>query len=223
MKPLHRLIVTSATYRMDSTNYEANQARDPDNRFLWRRNVRRMEGEVVRDSVLHVAGNLDLTTGGPDIDQTLGQTSRRRSLYFRHAAEKQMEFLALFDAANVNECYRRTESVVPQQALALSNSALALGQARLLGRRLAKEAADPAAFIRVGFETVLSRLPTKQEEEECAKFLADQAALLADPKRLTAFDAGPANPVPPSADPALRAREDLIQVLMNHHDFVTIR
>jgi len=222
LKALHRLMVTSAAYRMDSAGDEANQARDPDNRFLWRRNVRRMEAEVVRDSVLYVAGNLDLTAGGPDIDHALGQTSRRRSLYFRHAAEKQMEFLALFDAANVNECYRRTESIVPQQALALSNSALALGQARLLGRRLAQEADTPAAFIRAGFETVLSRPPTRQEEETCARFLADQAALLADPRRLTASE-GPANPVPPSADPTLRAREDLIHVLLNHHDFVTIR
>src|SRR5262249_44160061 len=152
LKALHRLMVTSAAYRMDSAGHEANQARDPDNRFLWRRNLRRMEAEVVRDSVLYVAGNLDLTAGGPDIDHALGQTSRRRSLYFRHAAEKQMEFLALFDAANVNECYRRTESIVPQQALALSNSALALGQARLMARRLARETDAPAAFIRAGFE-----------------------------------------------------------------------
>ena len=115
MKPMHRLIVTSRAYRMDSQTSSANLTRDRDNRFLWRMNVRRMEGEVVRDSLLYVAGQLDLTMGGPDIDHQLGLTSRRRSLYFRHAAEKQMEFLTLFDAASVNECYRRSESLVPQQ------------------------------------------------------------------------------------------------------------
>src|SRR5207249_1645452 len=102
----------------------------PDNRYLWRMNTRRMEAEVVRDSVLYVAGQLDLTMGGPELDHNLGLTTKRRSLYYRHAAEKQMEFLLIFDAASVNECYRRAESVVPQQALAMANSSLVLAQSR---------------------------------------------------------------------------------------------
>ena len=65
-----------------------------------------------------MAGRLDPTLGGPDLDPGLDQTSRRRSLYFRHANEKQVTFLELFDAANPTACYRRAESVVPQQALA---------------------------------------------------------------------------------------------------------
>ena len=81
--------------------------------------TRRLEAELVRDQIFFVAGRLDLATGGPDIDHAIGLTVPRRSLYFRHAAEKQMEFLKLFDAAAVTECYQRKESVVPQQALAL--------------------------------------------------------------------------------------------------------
>jgi hypothetical protein len=219
------LIVTSRTFRMDSQSTPEKVARDRDNRFLWRANVRRMEGEVVRDSLLYVAGQLDLTMGGPAIDHKLGLTSRRRSLYFRHAAEKQMEFLTLFDAASVNECYRRSESIVPQQALALANSSLALAQSRLLARSLWQQfgAADAAAFIRAAFEQVLGRPPTEQESTECAKFLADQTALLTDGRKLTASVGGPASSVPGAVNPGLRARENLIHVLMNHNDFVTIR
>jgi hypothetical protein len=186
-------------------------------------NSRRMEAELVRDSVLSVSGQLDLTLGGPDIDQNQGLTVPRRSIYFRHAHEKQMEFLGVFDAPNVTECYQRSESIVPQQALALANSSLVQAQSRLLARKLSKPDDSSSAFITAAFEQVLSRSPTAAEQAECEKFLTEQAALLADPKKLTAFTAGPKNAVPPSTDPQLRAREDLVHVLMNHHDFVTRR
>jgi hypothetical protein len=227
MKQMHRLIVTSSAYRMDSAGDRAGAAIDPDNRLVWRMNARRMEAELVRDSVLHTAGRLDLTLGGSDIDHRLGLVSRRRSVYFQTAAEKQMEFLSVFDAANVTECYARSESIVPQQALAMANSALVLANARLLARKLSKEVGEKpaaaAAFVRSGFESVLGRFPTRQEQAVCEQFLKRQTALLADKKKLTAFNAGPASPVPPSADPHLRARENLVHVLMNHNEFVTIR
>ena len=136
MKAIHRLIVTSATYRQDSRPDPADLARDPDNVFLWRWTPRRAEAEVVRDCVFAVAGALDSTMGGPDIDHQAGLTVPRRSLYFQHAAEKQMEFLQIFDAAGVTECYRRKESILPQQALALANSELSLRMARRLARTL---------------------------------------------------------------------------------------
>ena len=75
-----------------------------------------MEAETVRDSVLCVAGQLDTTLGGADLEYATGLTVPRFSLYFQHANEKQMTFLKLFDMASVNECYRRSESIVPQQA-----------------------------------------------------------------------------------------------------------
>jgi cytochrome c553 len=223
MKHMHRLILTSRAYRMDSNSDPANASRDPDNRFVWRMNSRRVEAETVRDSVLAAAGRLDRRVGGPDIDQNLGQSVHRRSLYFRHAAEKQMEFLLVFDAASVTECYRRTESVIPQQALALANSTLAQEQARLLARDLAKQTTDIAAFIRLAFEQVLSRLPTEAEQRECQRFLVEQTSLLAGRAKLSAFTSGPPSTVPPSPDPGMRAREDLIGVLLNHHEFVTMR
>jgi hypothetical protein len=225
MKYMHRLIVTSRAYRLDSHANPDSLARDRDNRYLWRMNTRRMEAEVVRDSLLYVAGQLDLTMGGPDIDQHHGLTSRRRSLYFRHAAEKQMEFLTLFDAASVTECYRRNVSIVPQQALALANSSLALEQSRLLARSLAQKVgtSDAANFVKAGFEQVLSRPPTAEETAACVQFLREQTALLANGQKLTASIGAPISRVPAAANPAQRARENLIHVLMNHNDFVTIR
>src|SRR5262249_51651150 len=128
MKEMHRLILTSNTYRMASTPDEADAVIDPDNVFLWRMNSRRLEAEAVRDNLLYVSGDLDPTRGGPDIDHKLGLTSKRRSLYLRTAAEKEVEFLKIFDGPSVTECYERKTSVVPQQALALANSELALAR-----------------------------------------------------------------------------------------------
>ena len=192
-KKLHRLIVTSAAYRRDSAGDAAAAAADPENRLLWRMNVRRMESEAVRDSVLFVAGALDLTRGGPELDQASALTTARRSLYYRHAHEKQAEFLRLFDAPNVVECYERTESIVPQQALALANSGLAESSARALAAKL--PAADEG-FVGAAFERILGRGARPEEREECLRFLREAGA---------------------------KGREGLLHVLFNHNDFVTIR
>ncbi len=222
MKYMHRLIVTSATYRLASTPDDADLKLDHDNKYLWRMPTRRLEAEAVRDSVFYVAGKLDLTTGGPDIDQTQGLTVPRRSLYFRHAAEKQMEFLKLFDAAAVTECYQRKDSILPQQALALANSELTLKNSRILARALAAKCGDDAgAFAVAAYEGVLSRPPTPQEKDECVNFLKEQTARHAAAK--TPAAALDAEGRVPATDPALHARENLVHVLLNHNDFVTVR
>jgi hypothetical protein len=222
MKHLHRLIVTSSTYRMESGRAKP-QAADPENRSLWRANVRRMEAEVVRDGLLHLAGRLDLARGGPDLDPTTDHAVRRRSLYFRHTADEKALLLDIFDGANASECFERTESIVPQQALALANNDFSHSQARLIARKLGGEAAD-AAFVTAAFEHVLGRQPLSDERAKCEGFLARHAALLAEGKALTpASDAGAPSAVPPSPDPRARARENLVHVLLNYNEFVTIR
>jgi hypothetical protein len=225
MKHVHRLLVTSEAYRMSSSADVAGRSsveKDPDNRTFWRMNARRMEAEVVRDSVLHAAGGLDPASGGPDIDPAQGLAVPRRSLYLRHARERQVEWLLMFDAANPQECYRRQESVRPQQAFALVNSSLTLGQSRKLAARLIDSAPTDDDFVLAVFETVLSRRPSEAERAACLEFLGLQARQLAEPAKLeilgNADDA-----VPPSPDPAQRARENLVLVLFNHNDFVTIR
>jgi hypothetical protein len=234
MKPIHRLIVTSTAYRMDSSTGGAGNpslAIDPSNRDYWRMNPRRMEAEAVRDNLFRIAGNLDLTLGGPDLDPEAGLTLPRRSLYFRHAKEKRVTFLRLFDSSNVLSCYRRTESIVPQQALALANSPLSLAQARRLAGLIAREAprepgaskCSDCAYVARAFERVLGRAPTAEESAECVRYITDATHRLSDRSRLASFPPGPSPAVPPAADPAQRARESLVHVLLNHNDFVTVR
>jgi hypothetical protein len=227
MKAIHRLLVTSAAYRMRSSGGEAaNLARDPENRHLWRANPRRMEAEVVRDSTLAVAQSLDRSLGGPELDADQGMTVPRRSIYFRSSKEKKMEFLDAFDRANVTDCYRRSETIVPQQALAMVNSSLSLAQARRLAGILAQEpgaAATPEgqqAFIFAAFERILCRPPSDAERATCLEFLGEQARRLADPNALTTFND---QQKPAGFDPHQRARESLVHVLLNHNDFLTVR
>jgi hypothetical protein len=221
MKHLHRLLVTSSAYRMASDSRTPQKA-DPENKLFWRMNPRRLEAEAIRDAVLHVADNLDTKMGGPEIPLTEAETSPRRSLYFRHAHERQVQFLALLDSPNPLECYRRPVTVVPQQALAVLNGPLVLDQSRLLARDLAKTTDTDAAFVSAAFERMLCRPPTAAEAERCRKFLAEQAALLANPDALTPAGGGPPSRLPPSTDPRQRARENLVHVLLNHNDFVTV-
>lgn len=200
MKAMHRLIVTSQTYRMASTPDEANAQVDPDNVYLWRMNSRRIEAELVRDNLLHVSGSLDATMGGPEIDHQQGLTSKRRSLYLRFAAEKEVEFLKIFDGPAVTECYLRHPTVVPQQALALANSELTLREARrLAGTFDASASAD--RFVNDAFQRVLARRPSPKETAACIEFLSTQEKELSSE----------------------RARENLVLVLFNHNDFVTAR
>jgi hypothetical protein len=113
--------------------------------------------------------------------------------------------------------------VIPQQALALHNSVLALNVSRELARQIVARTPDPAGFVPAAFEHVLGRLPTTDERTRCESFLREQAGLYQKPDKLTPFPPGPAGATAPSADPAQRAREDLVGVLFNHNDFVTIR
>ena len=232
MKHLHRLIVTSRTWQLASTadalTASANMSIDPDNHYLWKAHVRRLDAEIIRDNLLAVSDQLDRTLGGKDIDFREGESSRRRSIYLRHAYEKQMTMLVLFDAASPNECYRRSESIVPQQALALTNSSLALSQSRLLARRLSEEIPragedSESQYVQQAFLQTLSRPPAKDELNVCLQFLTDQAATLSDRSKLTTLRGGEPPKVKAAADPHDRARENLVHVLMNHNDFVTIR
>jgi hypothetical protein len=221
MKHMHRLLVTSSAYRMASTADDKAVSLDPDNRYLWRMHSRRMEAETVRDSVLHVAGLLDLSGGGQELNQDDGLTTFRRSLYYRHANEKQMVFLTLFDAPSANECYQRYESIVPQQALALANSSLVHKAALELAKRFDAQV-DESVFVRQAFLRILCRPPSPQEEKLCRDFLQEQRQLLRQ-QTLSGFVTGQKLAAPAAAEIPLRVRANLIRVLFNHHEFVTVR
>ena len=122
----------------------------------------------MRDGLLHLAGELDLTIGGPSIPVSDDQ-SRRRSLYYVHSHNEHQKFLSMFDDASVLECYRRAESIVPQQALALENSELASELALKIAARVsAMPAIDTDdSFVRAAFQTVLTVDANEQEIAAC--------------------------------------------------------
>jgi hypothetical protein len=212
MKHIHRLIVLSNTYRMTSSSGNAGSATasaDPDDKYYWRNIPIRMEAQAVRDSLLFLAGELDLTRGGPPIPVG-DESSKRRSLYFVHSHNEHQKFLSMFDDASVLECYRRAESIVPQQALALENSALATAAARKIATKIA--AANPGLtdrqFIRLAFLTVLSVEPTAEESDSVLESLAALTELAQRKNRANVEE---------------YVRTSVIHALLNHNDFVTIR
>jgi hypothetical protein len=221
MKHLHRLMVTSAAYQRVSSvgDAQANVEADPENKFLWRMNSWRMEAEVVRDSLLYVADRLDLTQGGVELENKEAFTTHRRTLYYSSYPEAggKSSLGELFDAPDPLDCYRRASSIVPQQALALTNSELvhqssaALAKVReASGAKSAEPAGEEALdpWIDELFARVLSRFPTEAERHVSREALRRQRQLAADPE---------------SAEAAVQARESLARILLNHNDFVTVR
>ena len=227
LKHLHGLIVTSAAYRMSSsvTGAGVSAIRDPDNRYWWRRTPIRLEAEVVRDSILSMAGALDTTRGGPSVAPADQASSRRRSLYFFHSNNDRNLFLTTFDEAAVIECYQREQSVVPQQALALSNSAFVHDAAGWIAARISRPAASMATesmsdleFVRGAFERILGQSPTE------AQMAASLKALVAWREENSAETAQ--SDLDGISDVERRHRDSrryLMWALLNHNDFVTLR
>jgi hypothetical protein len=215
MKRLHRLIVTSRAYRSQSgsTRDDPSLARDADNRWLWRYPARRLEAEAVRDALLSVSGDLDAALGGRELETTLEPASRRRSLYFSCHPEGggSLRLLEFFDPPDSCDCYRRADSLVPQQALALTNSEFVLQRSRSLAQKLlaGAKADETDKTLTAAFETVLTRRPTVKELEACRAFVKAQAELVGK--------------TAPAEVARQRAWESLVRVLFNHNEFVTIR
>lgn len=225
MKHVHRLIVTSETYRRatavgDSENGEI----DIENELLWRMNTGRMEAEVVRDSLLYCGGLIDVAIGGQPMENSQVLKTYRRSLYYEVHPEHggASQFSALFDAPNPLDCYRRTRSIVPQQALALTNSDLVHQVSRTVvhdweqsegetGSRAGGENGKvdlDLRFITEMFERILTRTPNDDELQLCFDSLNMQRRLenQTDVQQATT-----------------KARESLVRALLNHNDFIAIR
>ena len=163
-----------------------------------------MESQIIRDNVLYIAGQLDRRMGGAEIASKEATASTRRSVYFHHSDKERAQFFMVFDDANVNECYRRSETVVPQQALAMANSGLVLARskqlAETLSSRLQQRATDDE-FISAAFQNILSRSPTEAELGTCVSSLAQMRRFLTERAQ---------------GNPEQRAREYLVHVLFNH-------
>jgi len=229
LKHLHRFVMTSEAYRRGSSarGHETEIARDPENRQYWKFQRRRLEAEAVRDTILASAGTLSPVVGGPPVENKpeAESTDTRRSLYFAIFPEESghSRFLETFDAPDACDAYRRTRSVVPQQALALVNSKLVQEQSKILAEKLWNETATASTdsertgkFLTAAFEQCLSRVPTNEERTKLAAFLKVEP-----PSPPVAANSGsaPATPGPAAA----ARRQSLIRILFNHDDFLTIR
>jgi hypothetical protein len=190
LKALHRLIVTSATYRQASAHDPRCAEIDADNRSLWRMNRTRLDAESVRDAVLLAAGKLDRTAGGPSVKQFvmtpgihvtpnvdyLGfdvdrPENRRRSVYrfvFRTLPDPFMEALDCPDASQLTPA--RNASVSALQALAMLNDRLMVRMSEHLAERAEGAAPDLPGRVRVVYQWTLGRDPTEKEARRVAEY-----------------------------------------------------
>jgi mono/diheme cytochrome c family protein len=215
LKKLHKLILMSATYRQTSNIesgmrngqlkirlfgieipasafHASRSAIDGDNRYLWRQNRRKLEAEAVRDSILFVAGKLDLTMGGPSFQDFViekpehsphyeyqlfdpeNPKGHRRAVYRFIVRSKQQPFLAALDCADPSLAVdKRNETLTPQQALTLLNNTLSVAMAKHFALRVEKLATDDVGRVRAAFRLALGREPTAQERDALAAYIKE--------------------------------------------------
>jgi hypothetical protein len=204
LKPMHKLIMTSAVYRQANEVAPANLAADPANRLLWHRPARRLEGEIIRDALLAVGGNLDPRMGGPG---TLDANTHRRSIYLTVKRSRLVPFLQMFDAPEpIQSIGDRSSTTVPTQALALMNSPLVRKAAEGFAKRLQPAAGAPAsAVIDKAYLIALSRPPMPTERDRMLAFVEQQAQTLGN--------------TPQARD---RALVEMCQVLLCLNEFIYV-
>jgi len=192
IKKLHRLILTSNTYRMSKASQPAYAAKDPENRLLWRVSYRRLEAEAIRDSILAISGQLNPQMYGPSMFPSIPHEAleghsdpdsvwkasteyeqSRRSIYAhvkRSLLVPLLETLDFCDTART--AAQRSVTTVAPQALTLFNGAFVNRQAAYLADRLQNEVGpDPAAQIVRAYRQALCRLPTERERTALLEFL----------------------------------------------------
>ena len=192
LKKLHRVILLSAAWQQSSRNNPRFAQIDPFNDLLWRANIRRLEFEPLRDSILAIGGALDRTLGGHPIDlaggmrQARGRGGRgnaanqlppdpRRSVYGFIDRANPDEVLNTFDVATpAMTTGRRHETTVPQQALFLMNSPLVIEQVRtVVNREAFQNASSDEARVAFLYELFFQRLPSEQEVKAGRTFVSE--------------------------------------------------
>ena len=193
LKAMHRLLVTSSTYRQSSlVENAAAESADPLNDLWWRYEQRRLDAEAIRDSVLAASGRLNPELYGLPIfpplpgdiaetvkysenkwDTQLDHTGRKRSIYIYQQRTLNMPFMQVFDSTVCDESRpRRRTSVTPLQALSLFNGDFVNEEAAALARRIRREAGGGIGEqVRLAYRLAFSRSPTPEEAGHFAKFL----------------------------------------------------
>ncbi|HWB06240.1 MAG TPA: DUF1553 domain-containing protein [Verrucomicrobiales bacterium] len=179
-KPLHRLILTSATYRQSSAPRADALKVDAGSRLLWRFPPRRLDAESIRDAILFASGVLDLTMGGPGFSgfednsnyvrvynpkKTFGPNDWRRAIYMTKIRMRTDGTFGAFDCPDAGQVApKRSRSTTPLQALNLLNSPFMEQQASLMADRVKKDAGSKAEDqITLAFRLVFGRAPSAEE------------------------------------------------------------
>jgi mono/diheme cytochrome c family protein len=197
LKAMHRLMLTSNTYRQSTENpeYQKYAETDPKNELLWRMNWIRLEGEAIRDAVLALSGHLQKSDGGPGVfvnvpsDVADGfeffkwfpsgeKEQARRTIYTFQRRSVMNPMIEVFDGANMSEvCSRRSTTVVPTQAFALLNSDFINGEAKRFADRVVELAgADRKKEIDSAFLLALGRLPSGPERDKAETLFGSEPA-----------------------------------------------
>jgi hypothetical protein len=189
LKHLHRLIMTSSTYRqvsrIDPVQGAAARRVDPDNHLLWRQRLRRLEAEVLRDTILSAAGMLNPVMYGPPVPMQRqgdgevtvpdGAAGCRRSVYLQVRRSQPLTLLQVFDQPVMEtNCTRRGVSTVASQALTLLNSDFLVRQADAFANRVQRE--RPADFAGYAVLLAFGRPATAGERAKLAAFLSEQTS-----------------------------------------------
>jgi hypothetical protein len=203
LKHIHRLMVTSSTYRMTSsvTSDDENAIRaakvDHENKLLWRANRRRLEGEAIRDAMLQVAGELNLQMHGPSARPALpvGVSERyawepdkeaaqrnRRSVYVFAKRNLRYPIFEAFDQPDLHQsCARRAVTITAPQSLLMLNSELTLDLSRRWAERLLAEHVNaPRELIGKVYRSAYGRNATDEEINLATVFFSEQSRLVAE-------------------------------------------
>jgi mono/diheme cytochrome c family protein len=240
LKALHRLIVTSATYRQSSETRPDLAAADPRNRLLARQARLRLEAEVIRDACLSASGVLSDKLGGPPVNppqpegiyvftqnakpwqESTGEDRYRRALYTQFWRSSPHPMLPTFDVPDANAaCTRRNRSNTPLQALTLANDRGFMEFAQMLAARVLTEAPPyDDGRLRYGFGCVLGREPNDMELSTLSAYLAAQRARYIDSAEAAALLSPPS--LPEGLSPADGAAwTSAARVLLNLDEFIT--
>jgi len=188
IKQMHKVILLSGTYQQSSRASAEALARDPANNLFSRQNRVRLEGEVIRDSLLAISGQLNRKVGGqsvfPPIPADITKTSKnwaaganaadhtRRSLYIFARRNLRFPFLEVFDAPDSNlSCPERGRSTTAPQSLTLLNSEEVMAAARTTAQRVMKETEIPEQRVERAFRLVIGRGPSAKERDLTREFL----------------------------------------------------
>ena len=210
IKKLHRLIMLSHVYQQSSQNNSRYAQIDPNNRLLWRANVRRLDFESVRDSILAIGGKLDLTLYGKPVNIGSAPYSMRRTIYGYIDRRNLPEIYNQFDFANPDvSMSKRYETVVPQQSLFMMNSPLVVEQARYLVR--APQFASKAGVderIKYLYDAIFQRDPSEIEIKLGSAFVEGTTGTDRVPM-IQGLGNGVGNrrPVPPAQQEKLKQRQ----------------